>query len=69
VAAIVTRTVYVGNGVRVHMDLATGQQMVALVQNADDGGLPAWEPGARVTCCLPAAALRVLPSDAQVAVA
>jgi spermidine/putrescine transport system ATP-binding protein len=61
VPAVVTRTVYLGNGVRVFMDLVTGQHVVALVQNADGGDVPTWTAGARVTCCLPAAAMRVLP--------
>jgi spermidine/putrescine transport system ATP-binding protein len=63
VRATVTRTVYIGNGVRVFVELASGQAVVALVQNADDDGeMPSWNPGTQVMCCLPAAALRVLPS-------
>jgi spermidine/putrescine transport system ATP-binding protein len=61
IRAVVQRTVYMGNGVRVFMDLATGQHIVAVVQNTDDGAMPSWTAGARVTCCLPPAALRVLP--------
>ncbi len=64
IAAVVERTVYVGNGVRVHLELATGHSIVALVQNADDGVMPSWSPGTSITCCLPPTALRVLPSDA-----
>jgi ABC-type Fe3+/spermidine/putrescine transport system ATPase subunit len=62
IPAVVTRTVYLGNGVRVFMDLTTGQQIVALVQSADGGDTPSWTAGARVTCCLPASAMRVLPA-------
>jgi spermidine/putrescine transport system ATP-binding protein len=61
IPAVITRTVYLGNGVRVFMDLTTGQSIVALVQSADDGDAPSWTAGARVTCCLPASAMRVLP--------
>jgi spermidine/putrescine transport system ATP-binding protein len=64
VPAVVTRTVYLGNGVRVYMDLVTGQHVVALVQNADGEAMPSWSHGANVTCCMPAAALRVLPAPA-----
>ncbi len=61
IPAVVTRTVYLGNGMRVFMDLTTGQSIVALVQSGDDGDTPSWTAGTRVTCCLPASALRVLP--------
>jgi spermidine/putrescine transport system ATP-binding protein len=62
VPATVTRTVYIGNGVRVFVELASGQPIVALVQNVDDGAMPSWNAGTPVMCSLPAAALRVLPS-------
>jgi spermidine/putrescine transport system ATP-binding protein len=60
--ATVTRTVYIGNGLRVFVELDGGQAIVALVQNADDGDMPAWNPGTKVMCHLPASALRVLPA-------
>ena len=63
VPAVVTRTVYIGNGVRVHMDLVTGQQVVALVQNVDGEAMPAWGQGMSVTCWMPAPAMRVLPAQ------
>ncbi len=69
IAATVTRTVYIGNGVRVFVELATGQPVVALVASADDSAMPAWKPGDSVTCCLPASALRVLPAAAAAAAA
>jgi spermidine/putrescine transport system ATP-binding protein len=61
IAAVVTRTVYIGNGLRVIVELATGQVITALVQNPDDVSSPSWEAGSKVTCNLPPAALRVLP--------
>ena len=61
VPAMVTRSVYLGNGVRVMMHLATGQPIVAVVPNTDEQAAPSWDPGASVTCHLPASALRVLP--------
>ena len=64
VAAVVTRSVYLGNGARVIMQLVTGQSIVALAQNADDDDAPTWSPGVRVTCSIPPAAIRVLPVGA-----
>ncbi len=64
VAATVTRTVYLGNGVRVFIELASGQSVVALVQSADGAETPAWNLGDRVTCFMPASALRVLGAGA-----
>jgi spermidine/putrescine transport system ATP-binding protein len=61
VPAVVSRSIYIGNGVRVLMNLMTGQPVVALVQSADSEIAPTWNPGARVTCHLPAGAMRVLP--------
>jgi spermidine/putrescine transport system ATP-binding protein len=62
VAAVVTRTVYLGNGARVIVRLVTGQSIVALVQSADSEAAPSWDPGTRVMCWLPPASLRVLPA-------
>jgi spermidine/putrescine transport system ATP-binding protein len=67
IPAIVTRSIYVGSGVRVIMTLATGQPIVALVQGADLEAASGWEPGTRVSCRLPPAALRVLPNHQQAA--
>ena len=65
VGALVTRSIYLGNGVRVIMQLVTGQSIVALAQNPDDNASPTWDPGMRVTCYIPPAALRVLPASAD----
>ncbi|HZQ49116.1 MAG TPA: ABC transporter ATP-binding protein [Candidatus Dormibacteraeota bacterium] len=66
VPATVSRTVYIGNGVRVFLELASGQDIVALAQNLDDdGAAQAWKAGDRVTCVLPPNALRVLPGAAR----
>jgi spermidine/putrescine transport system ATP-binding protein len=62
VQAVVTRTVYIGNGVRVFMNLGTGQSIVALVPSGEDGAMPSWDSGMQVTCCMPASGMRVLPS-------
>jgi spermidine/putrescine transport system ATP-binding protein len=66
VRAMVTRQVYLGSGVRVVMQLASGQTIVALVPSTADASVPAWDPGTNVICHLPADALRVLrlqPAD------
>ena len=58
--AMITRSVYLGNGTRVLMHLVTGTTIVALVSNPDVDPSGEWPPGAAVTCHLPATALRVL---------
>jgi len=63
-AAVVTRSVYLGNGVQVIMQLATGQPIVALAQSLDEAVAPTWAAGAQVTCHVPPAAIRVLPASA-----
>jgi spermidine/putrescine transport system ATP-binding protein len=61
VPAMVSRSVYLGNGVRVIMHLATGQLVTALVPNTEENVLLGWDPGTPVTCYLAPTALRVLP--------
>src|ERR1700674_4889015 len=53
IAAIVTRSVYLGNAVRVIVHLATGQSIVALVANTGEETTPSWNPGTTVICHLP----------------
>jgi spermidine/putrescine transport system ATP-binding protein len=66
VPAIVTRSVYLGNALRVIVHLATGQAIVAEVPATSEEADVAWEAGMSVTCRLPAGALRVLPDRAEV---
>jgi ABC-type Fe3+/spermidine/putrescine transport system ATPase subunit len=61
VAAMVTRSIYLGNGVRVIAHLATGQPITVLVPRTSDDAPASWEPGMPVTCQLPPSAIRVLP--------
>jgi len=61
VAAMVTRSVYLGNGVQVIMHLANGQSITALVPSTEANATATWGPGTPVSCHLPATALRVLP--------
>ena len=62
IAAVLTRSVYMGNGVKVIMRLVSGQSIVALLQRPDGEAIPSWDPGMQVTCYLPPTAMRVLPS-------
>jgi spermidine/putrescine transport system ATP-binding protein len=63
IPAMVTRSIYLGNGVRVITHLATGHSLTVLVPTTGDGTPASWEPGESVTCHLPASAMRVLPLD------
>lgn len=66
IPAMVTRSIYLGNGVRVIAHLATGQPLTVLVPSTGDD-TPNWDPGTPVTCYLPASAIRVLPLAAEAA--
>ena len=61
IAAIVERSVYLGNAVRVIMRLATGESIVALVANTGEDTALSWNPGTAVMCHLPPTAMLVLP--------
>ena len=61
IAAIVTRSVYLGNAVQVIMQLATGESIVALVAITDEDTALSWNPGTEVMCHLPPTAMLVLP--------
>jgi spermidine/putrescine transport system ATP-binding protein len=63
IPAMVTRSVYLGNGARVITHLATGKSLTVLVPSTPDDASANWEPGESVTCYLPASAIRVLPVD------
>jgi spermidine/putrescine transport system ATP-binding protein len=69
IPAMVTRSVYLGNGVRVIMHLATDQSIAAVVPNTDEETTPSWDPGTPVTCHLPPTAMHVLRVHASDAVA
>jgi spermidine/putrescine transport system ATP-binding protein len=63
IPAMVTRSIYLGNAVRVITHLATGHSLTVLVPSTGEGTPASWAPGEPVTCHLPAAAMRVLPLD------
>jgi spermidine/putrescine transport system ATP-binding protein len=63
IPAMVTRSIYLGNAVRVIAHLATGQPLTVLVPSTGDDAPASWEPGVPITCHIPAAAIRVLPLD------
>jgi spermidine/putrescine transport system ATP-binding protein len=68
VAATVSRSVYLGNAVRVIMRLETGESIVALVTNTGEDTALNWDPGTAVMCHLPPTAMRVLPARASASV-
>jgi spermidine/putrescine transport system ATP-binding protein len=69
VPAMVIRSVYLGNAVRVITHLASGQPLTVLVPSTGDEAPVATDPGTPVTCHLPATAIRVLPVVSAAAVA
>jgi spermidine/putrescine transport system ATP-binding protein len=60
--ALVERVVYLGAATQVHLRLATGESLQAVVPNEDAAG---WSQGTPVHVYLPADALRVLAGDAE----
>ena len=66
VPALVDRVVYLGAATQVHLRLATGESLQAVVPNEDAA---AWSQGTAVHAHLPADALRVLAGDAAPATA
>jgi spermidine/putrescine transport system ATP-binding protein len=60
--ALVERVVYLGAATQVHVRLATGESLQAVVPNEDAAG---WSQGTPVHVYLPADALRVLAGDAK----
>jgi spermidine/putrescine transport system ATP-binding protein len=69
IPAMVTRSIYLGNGVRVVTHLATGSPLTVLVPSTADDTPANWAPGEPVTCYLPASAIRVLPLEPVAAAA
>jgi spermidine/putrescine transport system ATP-binding protein len=67
IPAMVTRSIYLGNGVRVVTHLATGKSLTVLVPTTPDETPANWAPGDPVTCYLPASAIRVLPLNSAAA--
>jgi spermidine/putrescine transport system ATP-binding protein len=62
VPALIDRVVYLGAATQVHLRLATGESLQAVVPNEDAAG---WAQGTPVHAYLPADALRVLAGDAE----
>jgi spermidine/putrescine transport system ATP-binding protein len=67
IPAMVTRSIYLGNGVRVVAHLASGTSLTVLVPSTAEDTPATWAPGEPVTCYLPASAIRVLPLDTAAA--
>ncbi len=64
VPGLLSNVVYLGSGLQLAIQLATGHAVTALVPNTGDDAMSAWAPGMSVACHLPASGLRVLaPAD------
>jgi len=61
----VTRTVYLGATLQVHVQLASGASITVLATHQGDDAPPELAAGTSTTCYLPAAALRVLRSSQE----
>ena len=61
IPAMVTRSIYLGNAVRVIAHLATGEPLTVLVPSTADDAPASWEPGVPITVHIPPSAIRVLP--------
>jgi spermidine/putrescine transport system ATP-binding protein len=67
VPGMIQRTVYLGSGQQVSIVLASGQSVVALVQNSADESAETLRTGTPVSAYLPPWALRVLPGSSVAA--
>ncbi|HEX9063733.1 MAG TPA: ABC transporter ATP-binding protein, partial [Streptosporangiaceae bacterium] len=61
VPGLLSNVVYLGSGLQLAIQLASGHAVTALVPNSGEDVVSAWAPGMSVSCHLPAASLRVLP--------
>ena len=60
---LLSNVVYLGSGLQLAIQLASGHAVTALVPNTGEEAVSAWAPGTVVTCYLPPAALRILAPD------
>ncbi|HEX6932270.1 MAG TPA: ABC transporter ATP-binding protein [Streptosporangiaceae bacterium] len=62
---LLTNIVYLGSGLQLAIQLASGHAVTALVPNNGDETTAAWSPGTAVACHLPPTGLRVLAAPAS----
>ncbi len=60
---LISNVVYLGSGLQLAIQLASGHAVTALVPNNADDAAAAWSAGMSVTCHLPPTALRILAAD------
>jgi spermidine/putrescine transport system ATP-binding protein len=65
IPGLITSVVYLGSGLQLAIQLASGHAVVALVPNNADHAASQWAPGMTVSCQLPPTALRVLSPPAE----
>jgi spermidine/putrescine transport system ATP-binding protein len=63
VPGLVSSVVYLGSGLQLAIQLASGHSVTALVPNTGEEAVSAWAPGVLVSCHLPPASLRILAPD------
>ncbi len=61
IPGLITNVVYLGSGLQLAIQLASGHAITALVPNTGEDVVSAWAPGMSVACHLPHSALRILP--------
>jgi spermidine/putrescine transport system ATP-binding protein len=60
IPGLITNVVYLGSGLQLAIQLASGHAVTALVPNNGDEAASAWSPGMSVACHLPPTGLRIL---------
>jgi len=63
IPGLLTNVVYLGSGLQLAIQLASGHAVTALVPNTGEDAVSAWSPGMSVACYLPPSGLRILGGD------
>jgi spermidine/putrescine transport system ATP-binding protein len=64
IPGLISNVVYLGSGLQLAIQLASGHVVTALVPNNGEETVAAWSPGTSVSCRLPPAGLRILAGHA-----